>query len=617
MRKITLKFMFIVGVMSLTIFSAIAQSNDDNNTEINLGFINKIKEKSEANETASKTEYKVSVSQPKEIKNAETAAKEVAKKLTNSKVKKLNKYYSIAVNKIEEIIVAASNTKNGYDVIAVNGDGWITMHEGLKKAFGDGPVTFKKESVTLQYKDYKDVVREAKTKAAKAHWDAGMEKINKGTNYTQKTAGFIELKKARYLACEQEKETIYSAKTIYMAEAEVHYAEGMALLNSGDSFNSKKSAAKYFINIDKSLFPYKDVNDKMCSLFYQEGVTQSESESIDDLKKSKNAFRQISNWTDKDYNGYQAKLETVRNKGAEIIYASAVTIADYNSFHNQEIAAKKFETIAEEWVPDYKDAKERAENCTFNSQVYIAVVDNEGMIIDPVKYGTTLAKEMGSAFSAPGLNTNEFKSIAGMLLVSPEAFAKAQEKLQHGLVVIKMESMKGSVNYTKTDVQKKLKEVEVWFKREGNNAPVKSSQEEYEQWQESKKLTAKVLGASNVAAATKDVQFDVKKGTVTTFTEEASYGSEMKLEIWDCRGASPRKVDEIIVARGASDMIRWQTYSGDEEAKPNLTQKRETPLKTEEELKIEFLSGYSADKIIRNQSYKIGHLISEKIQCKY
>jgi hypothetical protein len=616
MRKMNMKVLFIALAAIMTSFSGFAQEEGEVVKEFDLGgFGKKLNDKVEANEAASKSEFKVSVPQSKEVREAEKAAKNVVKKLSNSKAKKFQKYYPTAVKQIEEIIAAAPGKKNGYDAIAVNGPGWIEMHEGLKKAFGDGPVAYKKISVPLQYKDYKAVVKESQTKAAKTHWDAGIKVINEGTSYTQKIAGFNDLKKARYLASDEEKESIYSAKAVFETEASVHYAEGMAKYNKAKTFDSKKAAVAYFLKIDKSLFPYKDVNDKMCRLYFEEGEKQAKSDKLYNMKKALNAYAQIEKWTDKDYNGYKAKLTAVKNKGAEMIYSDAVKTATVNSFNNQRIAAKDFKSI-EEWIPDYKDAAKKATECEFNSKMFIVVANPDGKMIDAAQYGNALANRAGEYFTTPAMTAKEIKKIRTQSYGSLGAIKHAQQAVDHGLVFVRMIKIDGTSGFSKPGVQKEVEQIEVWFEQDGDSQPVKSSKEEYEEWKKAEELAGKWVGEQTAANAANSKKFFTKKGTLTTYTDEASYGGEILIEIWDCRGEA-RKVGEMKVPGGASDVIRWQTYSGDPEAKPRLATKRDTPLKSEAELKAEYAASSSPERVIRSQSYKIGGLIKKNVQCKY
>lgn len=550
------------------------------------------------------TEIKVSVSQSKEIENAMKASKKIIKKVSNMQAKKMDKYYAVAVQQIDQIIANAPNSTFGYDAIAVNGQGWIDMQDGLKSAFGDGPIVAKKTTINLMYKDYKPIVQEAKSKAAKAHWDFALETIAGNASYSKKIMSFVDLKKARYLAPLAEKNSSYSEKNLFEIMSEVHYNEGLKRYEAGSSYAEKAKAGECWSQINKSLMPYKDVNDKMCDLHYTEGMKYSSSDKLSDLKSSKMALLKLAQWTREDYNGYKAVLSNVSNKGAEIIYKEAESVAAVADFSSMGIAAKLYQSIEDEWVSNYKDANKKASKCEFNSKVLIVLLDETGPKPVMLPFQHSIGETAGEGFD--DLDPSALK-LTVFNWSDPKALEKAQKKVKYGLVVVKLTDVGSTVKYNEPSTRKVgEKEVEQLYSyKEGEQYAKASSRSEYDSWNRK----------SPIEKATDKRIFYMRSGRVEEYVEETSYGRDQTIEIWDCR-KTPKKIREMKVSNGAIDKKSWEVYKGDPETKPSdLKAKSPRPLKTIEVLKEELAtSGASASEMISSKSNEIGQVIGSEIR---
>lgn len=560
--------------------------------------------------------------QTENITNTNKLVQKLNKKVKGSSVKKFGKVYPGACADMENLVAEAPKSEFGYDVIAKNVKKWIYIHNTLNKNFADGPLVFKKLSIDLNYVDYEPLMIESKKKAAKAHFDAANKIFSEEKDYQKRLESIKHFKDARNLANDEDKETIYASSIGDEKEKEIHYDEGIRLLKEGKTFDEKLQSEVILKKISKYK-EYKDVSVKMSELYYAQGVKLLASSDVKEVIKAQKYFATISKSYDKAYKDIVAKNNQACEKVAGIYYREAFGLEKVQTFEGQAIAAAKYKTVLS-WVTDYKDANARMSTCNSRAKARIICVKADG--------GTYMGNDLRDASNIR--IDAKFKDYMSIPIVSSDLsgidmndnanFAKAKDKLGYGFLVLKV-GRSGNVSYSLEAPTSTTKEIDAYY------ATVKKSDGTWGKRERSDKAEVRTLEITVNAGATtlhpndeaaqqkyiKDnLIVEEYHGELTTNKVSAKAEKIIYIELWDYRLGRAEKIGEYASAIKSSSYDTWQTYTGDDGAKPSSLAV-EGGLKSESELtdavKDKTKTLQSA---VKESAYDIASMISKKVTFK-
>ncbi|MDD2550020.1 MAG: hypothetical protein PHD00_07990 [Bacteroidales bacterium] len=482
------------------------------------------------------------------VKEAREEAEKLAKKVNNRRLKRFQKAYTEALEDIKKTEEASTTNEFGYDAVADNANSWYKLHEYIKNKFNDGPITYKKESVTLFYKDYSNTEKEARLKAAKAHFDAGEKILTNSSDYNTrlKALNHFELTN-KYSNREGEKaNTSYDKINRYCAK--IYYDEGVKILNTNTM-------------------------------------------DLDQLKTAKKLLSYVEKY-DKDYQDWQAKYDAACLAGAEVCYKNALELAKEASFEKQRSAYSAFQNVLR-WKNEYKDAEEKMNIAYGRAYPQIIFVEASKEILEGNDLrGSVDNKRVDQDIpSYYKINTGEdFKNLN---MWQPESWEKAKTgKYNFGFIVVRMSDKYGETKYTTDTPEASTETVGNYYITKKDDTGKwqkedKVSKSRYESAKKTYDAALSILSDSEKEGFLKtgEMKFRKEEGTVTTHRKKAIASYEVYMEIWDCRGeGAPQKITTITDEQKVIDQIYWEVYSGSDAAKPSNLRQKNSALKTEEEL---------------------------------
>lgn len=542
---------------------------------------------------ANTTQAQVSVSESNKY------AKKLLKKVKGGNFKKFQKNYDQALKDIAKIEADATASEFGYDAVADNIGAWISLNKTLAK-FSGGKISFKEETITLQVKDYTALKTEAETKAAKAHFDAGVKIIEGTKDYATRTKAFEHFSKTYKYAPDYHE--VYKDK-IHEIKANVHYEEGVRILTSGKDFNEKVKAVAIFKEATKITKPYKDINDLCAKLYYDEGVRLATSNEIDDLKDALGHFKNARKWI-ADYKDSAEKAEAIRQKGAGIYYNKALAKEKEQTFEAQEDAAVLFKS-ADSWVKGYKDAVAKAEAAEKRAEVNILVCETNGNLIAPNAFSYKLQEATKDNFFTP----SNLSAAQNIDLNKAANYAKAKQALGYGFILIKMGAV-GEIKYIKPTTETSTEKIQKYF--------IHSKNEETGEWEisDATEFEYKAANAMLEKAPLDDYKTSKSNGTLTTVKQTTSASRSYTCEVWDARNpASPVKLGEVVRYVVKKDSKTNQSYTGDANAKPSSLKNDTQAIKTEQQLTSEINSEkLSVQGIVAKEIDNIAKFINDKVK---
>lgn len=536
------------------------------------------------------------------VKDAIKYASKLKKKVKKGNFKKFNKSYTQALQAIEKIESKATTTEFGYDGIASNINSWIKLNNILAK-FPNAKITYKDESIDLKVKDYSSLKIEAKTKAAQAHFDAGIKIIDANKDFTERKKAFSHFTKVRGFA--NDYVGIYAEK-IEEAKGKVYYQEATRLLNEGKTFEEKKKSVSFFTSAKKICDTYKDIDEKVAALYYDEAIRLAASDKLKDLSAATGCFANANKWI-ADYKECVAKRADVCEKGAGIIYNLAVEKEKEKSFAAQSKAAEMFEN-ANNWVKDYKDATARAKIARDRSKVNVLVVNKNGNLLSPSAFAYGLKQKLPNYFITP----SSIKDAANIDMNNTDNYAEAKKVLGYGFVVVKMGEPE-SIEYSKSGPTSSMKDVHSYYVKKKD---VSTGKMETNKISEKTYKTMKTV----IAIAKEDGGQTLLKysGKVSTSVESATAIATYSLEVWDARDVeNPVRVGVINRKWSKNDRIVREVYAGDRLANPGNLSNPTRSLKTEAELKASLTSNPpSVKQLVKLDIEKIAEKIKLNIFYK-
>lgn len=533
------------------------------------------------------------------VTEAQASAEKMLKKVNNSRFKDFKKSYAQALLDMEQIEKDAPNSEFGYDALADALPGWIKLNKTLQK-FPEGSVSTKKESITFTIKDYLPLLDEASAKAAEANFKAGVKIKDNNTTFEERQKSFNHFEKAQKYSKE------YSEK-VKEYKAEIYYDEAVKLSKSATNFEEKLKAGNMFKNANNDITPFKNSVDLAAKMFYDEAVKLSKSNDLKDLTQAYKSLAKTNEWV-KNYNGYDKLKLDIANKGAEIVYQTALTKEKERTFEAQAEAAKLFEST-ESWVKNYKDAAKRAEMAKERSEVNVLVVETDGSLIYPNAFEYQLQSKTNKNISTP----SNLDAIKELDMNKSKNYVTAKEKLGYGFILIKLGS--GSIDYsymvaepvvTTTDVS-----VYYSFQTDAVTNKVtekKISKNDYDNAKKAQKLLGNTGG----------VVLKEYAGELIKTTLSAKVTGNFSVEIWDVRKPdAPINIRTIDFPNSISDNVTTSVFKGEEKARPANLSSDTRNVKSEETMLKEANDRKPSIKlIVKNNLEKFTEALNEEIKFR-
>lgn len=494
-------------------------------------------------------------------------AKRCLENMKKRRFKKLASNYPQAVKDIENIRGNVSDKRFGYDKVAKNAPSWIAMMNALNKFPGQQAI-LKDETISFEIVDYTADLAEARTIACKDHYDEGVEIMDKySTNYIPRKRAFTHFNQSIEYG-DTYKETIYDYA------ATIHYDEGLRLYNNGSSFSSKAKAEEPFKKALKWINPYKDINELMAKLYFDEAerlaniVTDPEgirkemkekSSKSSELAKIMSEIKKYYTAAGKyiaDYEGCNAKYKPLKAAAAEALYEAAEYHETQNSYTHQKYAMNLYNETSK-YVKNYQDAADRAAQAEKNSTVYVIGVDQHGRIMNPALL-SNLDKQLMAHFVFYSDPNGTFSSLD---LNDESNYTQVYEQLGKGFIIIRKGLTSESYDYKITGPTSSTENITKYVVVNNETGETKVvDKTAYNTTKTAQKLTN-----------TDVFSFYKYTGTVTTETTSATATGEFTAEVWDYRNMDyPTLIATTSKTNSRTDAIKRQTYNGHPSAKPSL-----------------------------------------------
>jgi len=573
------------------------------------------------------------ISAQESVKESISFAKKLTKKVKKRRFNKFNNYYSTALSDIATI-EAGANTEFGYDKIADNIHNWIKLNNLLAK-FDGGTITYKDNTIELKVKDYAPLKEEAFTKAAQAHFDAGVNIINTKETYKDKKASFKHFTK-----CEHYDLSKTHIDKMNEIKAKVHYDEGFRLYEEGANYEEKEKSVSYFRKANKISPNFNNSNDLVVELYYNEGVRVStlktfkerekcisyfesannispnykenkeviakvffdeaqkfsDSEEIKDLKYSKNLIQATKKYSP-EYSGCDELYTTVCEKGASVLYEEANSKAEEENFKAQAEASKLYKNILDNWSKDYKDVAEKEISTRNNSKINVLIVASDGSIADTKTFYNSTSILLKNYIRVNG----NYALLEGLDMNNTDNYESAKEKLGYGFVVIKLSDETSDAEVNSFGPTTTTRTITKYYKK----SPKNDNRGKFEIIELSKSdfdKDLKLLKLIDPNGSKTHISFYTKEGTLTTISEKSIASKMYVVEILDAR--DPSSADQLStrnVQLTAKDEVIKQSYNGPKETKPRVLRNDTRELKSDEYL-IKQLGTVSIKKILKNNT---------------
>lgn len=513
------------------------------------------------------------------VDDAEKFAKRCLRKVRNRRFRKLKEAYPQAMKNIKAIIANAQKEKFGYDEVAKKAPDWIEMINRLKQ-FPNHQVENKGEVIKFEIVDYQPVLDTAKMKANEAHYQEGIRIMEEHDKFYKRRKAFYHFQEALDFSDNNKED-------IYRRAATIHYDEGMRIYNKADSFNGKLEAEESFQKALAWVTPFKDINEKMAKLYYDEAANrasqikpkedvvakvfeiQSNDNKWEDIaeefREAMDFYGKTSGWK-ADYKDATDKMNVLRTRAADYLYAIAQKHENVHEFSNQEWAMKYYKKI-DNWIPNYKDADKRAEGAAKRMEINVMFYEQPAFV-DPSEAGFTSRGHMQAPFEP------EWEHLTINPVENPEYTV---EEVGMGFILVR-EGEKGAYEYEKSK-QTETEDVTVYIARKkdpvtGEITEDEKTKAEYNTLKKGQEMFDEDGGIS----------LHKYSGTATYHYPTAIVSVDNIVEIWDLRDpANPVKVGEVTSHFSASDKSSYMTYDGHRRAKPDF-HNRYGDLKSKSEL---------------------------------
>lgn len=533
------------------------------------------------------------------IKFAERCQKSVKKR----RFTMLKENYTKALKDIEKIKEKAENDQFGYDDVVKKAPKWIKMMNALAK-FPDNKCEFKGDVAVFEITDYQPLLKEAKTKANEAHYQEGVKIMEGNKDNFQK----------RKKACDQFTSAMEFSdnhkEDMLERGAQIHYDKGLSILIEKKGFSGKKYSEEHFANALKWKKPYKDIDQLMAKLYFDEAERLAATDEPKNWKKALPLYGSANKWVN-SYNDCTAKFLALQNKGAEYYYVKGATEEAIQEYASQAKAAEYY-AECKEWVKDYKDAETRANLAQERSVVRVFYYKAPNFI-NPANIKNPLESDAKSTASLEK-NINESKNwqhykfpwkeqYKQIQLLPTESVQRSQDQLDGGYVLV-MINGKEDPTYSESPKSITTEEVVTYTAHligEGEEQHIVD------------KLTYNVGIAAN--KTTNTGSYKKHTGTVTKKSEAISANTYVMIDIYDMR--EPGQAKKIItISKNISEVnsVVNETYEGDPWARPDHL-KTDGPLKTRTQMwEIIEKKTDNANSVLNSARKEIGEVLKKNIK---
>ncbi len=433
------------------------------------------------------------------VQKAKKEAEKLYRKVTKRQFKKFKTDYPKALWAISVIEQNAPNAPFGYDQLADKIPEWIALNDVLEQ-FPDYKISYKGQTIQLQVKNYRPLLKTARKKAAKAHMEAALQIIR----------------------------------------------------NTSD-FEARKKALGHFDKVRKYSDDYQaEINRESAKIYYDEGARLA---SADNLKALTSAIQYLEKATQyvSGYRNSRELLQNIRNKGATLAYEAAVRQENEGTFDAEKEAARLY-SQADQWVPGYRDAKEKAQTARVRATVDVVVINRKGYAINPDSIPDDIRDKTNDYILFPDYH-NLLKNVN---LKYRDNYGLAARKTGRGFILIKPESPSdyNLFEYSQPAPQTSSRKYVVYTQQVFQNGKYQDKVISESQFNVLQKKKAKGL--------TKHIGY----------FKIIVYQSELKatklLKIWDVRNPQhPRLIETIPLQHNFKSTMTHVYFTGDKLAKPD------------------------------------------------
>ncbi|MEA3495359.1 MAG: hypothetical protein U9R42_04920 [Bacteroidota bacterium] len=542
----------------------------------------------------------IKVQAQESVTEATGFAEKCLKKVKGRRFKQLKENYEQALKDIEGVKAEAEKKEFGNDVLVEKIPDWIKLNKTIKE-FKNGEISYKEESITFEYTDYEPLLKEAKLKAAEAHFNAAVKIIESTKDYKKRSQDAFGHFYKTYDYTKKYTEQVKEYK------AAVYYDEGHRLLNAVSSFEEKAKSEWFFKEALKEVNDYKNIRELMADLFYNEGVKLANANIIKDISKGigyiDNACSYIEN-----YKESKAKREKARNNAASIVYQQATYKEAKKSFEAQLEAATLYEE-ASKWVDGYKDAQAKAKAAKKRAEVNVYVVNAEGKIVPPNNFNYDLQKKTNNYILSP--NSPDMGNIH---MCDINQMENASKVLGHGFIILKP-GKSPTYTYIKNPTVTS-KKVKTYYQVEIDPTSKKRTEEKLTEKQYKTQKTIISLSGKNPDELS--IKLYEYEGTVTKSIYKSILTGVYYIDILDARDPSnPQKLKTISAKYTYSDSKIYTSYNGHSKAKPSSLRNDKGQIKSEEELKIiASKSPKTVKTIVKNQMGNVLEFFNKELKYR-
>jgi len=523
--------------------------------------------------------------------DAKKAAEKLNKKVNKKWFKRFKASYPQALKDIAKIETEATKSEFGYDKLADKTGNWIALNNKIKKLGSE--VTYKGETIKLEYKDYIPLRDEARVKASKAHYDAALKIIAETKDYKKREVAIDHLTKCwKYDYVKEYKDKVKEQKAL------IHYEEGVRILTTSKTFAEKEESKIFFNKATSAVKNYKDSKNLIAKMYFDEAVRLSKTNDLKNLYAANKYFvaadKSVSN-----YKNCKKLNEDVKIKVAENMYQEGLKKSNENSFEAQKEAEKWFEN-AQTWVENYKDAAIKAKKAKKYSEARVLFVEKNGTLIIP-KYKFEFQNATKDYIVFP----NEKSELKALDMNNAKNYAKATTTLGYGFLLMK--AGKTTTKFSKTSPTTTVKKIDTYYMVDKNtDKETETTKFIYNTAKNSKKVEEQKL-----------YKYYEYHGKVSRTEESSKIVATYSIDIWDVRVANkPIKIGTYNYDKTFSNKKITEKYTGDAKAKPKKLTNTVASLKTEAELINQSKNGASVQLIIEANYKQFAKLLDSKIKFK-
>ncbi len=481
-------------------------------------------------------------------------AKRLQRSFNDRYFKNFKTSYTDALNDIAEIEAKAASSKFGSDLIADHAEEWIKLNQQLNK-FEKGSISNKGETIQLELKNYEPILKEAKEKASKAHFDEAMQIIQASKIFENRVKAIPHLDKVIHY------NESYSLQ-VKDNKARIYYEEALRIYNQESDFVLREESVPLFEKALTEKNPYKDSKELLAKLYSDEADLLYDSNSFNDIKKAISYYNKAASYV-YNYNGASGKILGVKQKAASLLYEQALKKEQTLTFKAQKEAYNLYKQ-ANMWNPGYNDVEERIKATSIKSTLNVIITDNVGGVITKNPTTNEIFSQTRDYIILPSIKTPVIN------LENTEDCITVAKELGFGFILMRIDTNRIAYTYKGVNTDTEAKTIERFFLNKRSVSTGRTSENEI-----SKQAYTKGLKELKAKGRQYDSRFRLSyksyTGTHSTIVSKAVVEVSYPFEIWDVRDPNHMiKITDIIYSEEISDKKVKTTYSGSMKIKPEL-----------------------------------------------